>query len=311
MYQSKLVLSTLLLSSCSSVAAFNPRLGGNPTFRALQIRGGDGPDVTEMKAAEELNAVTEDAMEETITVPAVEGETEPVVVEEVSEEPPSSLPTYQRLMNKVRQPTSEDPIVDSLMVETAEVDTTAEDAIDTVPEVTTSSGVGLVSTALAFATNIKTSLISLDAAFPVLKYVVAVVVAAILINTVTGMLSSGNADEPAPEDFITVEPIETRSVVKKDQNIAQNALALAVGAAGLILGSLAMVADCTDSEDWTRSFRHASTLSSEEEDDDSSEGGLKNLSTGDKVKIGAGSAALVGGISSRAMILGKVLSIWF
>lgn len=270
-----------------------------------------------MKAAEELNTVIEDAMEETITVPAVEGETEPVVVEEVSEpdvvaeEPPSSLPTYQRLMNKVRQPTSEDPIVDSLIVETAEVDTTAEDAIDTVPEVTTSSGVGLVSTAIAFATNIKTSLISLDAAFPVLKYVVAVVVAAILINIVTGMLSSDNADEPAPEAFITAEPIETRSVVKKDQNIAQNALALAVGAAGLILGSLAMVADCADSEDFTRSFRHASTLSSEEEDDDSSEGGLKNLSTGDKVKIGAGSAALVGGISSRAMILGKVLSIWF
>jgi len=223
MYQSKLVLATLLLSSCSSVAAFNPRLGGNPTFRALQIRGGDEPDVTEMKAAEKLNVVTEDAVGETI--PVVEGGIEPVAEAEpvvVVEEPPSSLPTYQRMMNKVRQPTSEDPIVDSLLVETSEVEATAEDAIDTLPDATTSSGVGMIPTALAFVTNIKTSLISLDAAFPVLKYVVAVIVAAILINIVTGMLSSGGVDEPVPEPrSITAEPVETGSVEKKDQNIAQ------------------------------------------------------------------------------------------
>mmetsp|Transcript_29887 Transcript_29887/g.45735 ORF Transcript_29887/g.45735 Transcript_29887/m.45735 type:complete len:320 (-) Transcript_29887:1620-2579(-) len=318
MYQSKLVLATLLLSSCSSVAAFNPRLGGNPTFRALQIRGGDEPDVTEMKAAEKLNVVTEDAVGETI--PVVEEGVEPVAEAEpvvVVEEPPSSLPTYQRMMNTVRQPTSEDPIVDSLLVETSEVEATAEDAIDALPDATTSSGVGMIPTALAFVTNIKTSLISLDAAFPVLKYVVAVViVAAILINIVTGMLSSGGVDEPVPEPrSITAEPVETGSVEKKDQNIAQTALALAVGAAGLIAGSLAMVADGADDEATTSLFRPRSTAtavsSEEEEEEDSSEGGLKNISNCDKAKIGAGSAALVGGISSRAVILGKVLSIWF
>lgn len=286
MYRRNIFLALLFLTNSSPVASFQ-RVGSRSLITSLRIRGGDGDLVDSLVDA----SIDQEGANPTDGAAPVEASGSATVEDVAPSTPtdPTSVPTYQKYMTKLRQPTSEVPAVESLVVD-SEVEYTEEP--------TPVSNVGVLS-ALSFSTMLReieyfyTSVIE---AYPLLKFAFAIVLTVITVKLIAIFLADGEREEeeivPPPTE-ITVTPID------KPDNAVQAALALVVGGVGLVAGSLAMASE----QEEVRPIP-AIVSPSESEDDET------DMSCRQKA-IGAGGAALAAGVGSRAMIIGKVLTMWF
>ncbi len=284
MHRSNIFLAFLSLSQCSHVASFQ-RIGSTSllnsphALKAIQIRGGDDPDKVDIDI--DIDVTTSTTYESSTTEVTYGSTTEDVV----------STPTYQKYMQKIRQPT-----YDTYDIET-EIKNTDFGNEET-PTTTISTG----ASSFAFLSSLSFSSIvretnyfygSLIDAYPAMKYVIAIVFAAIVVKVLAMLVD--NPEEPQIVDPAVLPPID--EPIDNPDNCVQATIALVVGGIGLLAGSLAVGSECSQ-----ESAICPPVIPPEEEETDD---------TCKTVAIKAGGATLAAGVASRAMIIGKVLSIWF
>lgn len=149
----------------------------------------------------------------------------------------------------------------------------------------------------ALALSLTGSISSIIEKNPVLKYVIASIIAVVVITTLKSMFTKDDESvqlaSPPPE--VSSVPHETTQ---------QSAVAsFLVAGLGVVAGSLVLRAD--KKVDTPIPVLTPSTSSSE------GNSGNDSLSNADKAKIGVGGTVLASGVGFRKIIVRKILSIWF